>query len=173
VDAISEQRLLTVIPTLSVRVHRLEAVLGFDIRVTQALRNSATQDALWSQGRLPVEEVNAKRAAVGLAPITFAQNEIVTHAPPGHSWHEYGLAVDVVPMDPVPDFNETHPQWKAIVAEARGAGLLDGISFQDEPHLQLFEIPVSPTPQYQTLLAKGTDAVWAMVDALPSIGIDV
>jgi hypothetical protein len=167
-DAISEERLAPLIPILSIRVRQLETNLGFPIRVTQAGRSAAEQDAIWSQGRFNVATVNAKRAAVGMALITEAENVIVTHALPGHSWHEYFMAADIVPMDPVPDWDESHPQWKAIVAGARPVGLLDGISFHDDPHLQPIELPVSPTPKYITLLKQGIPAVWAATGLLQS-----
>lgn len=167
-DVISESRLTAVHPVLSVRVHQLEIKLGFALRVTQGKRSTAEQDAIWSQGRFDLATVNGKRTQAGMSDITDEENKIVTHAPPGHSWHEYGLAVDVVPMVPFPDWDETHPQWKALIAHARDVNLLDGISFEDAPHLQPIELPVSPTPMYINLLmSKGTDAVWEAANITP------
>jgi hypothetical protein len=173
-DQVSQDRLALVNPVVAARTVQLEKDLGFEIRVTQGKRSTQEQEAIWSQGRFDLATVNAKRAAAGMPPIDDVENVIVTHAPPGHSWHEYGMAVDVVPMTPVPDWDESHPTWKAIVAKARENGLLDGISFHDEPHLQPVELPVSPTPAYQDLLLKkGVDGVWAYaaLPALPEQGI--
>jgi hypothetical protein len=163
-DAVSEKRLALVIPILGAKVRILEQRVGVSLRVTQGLRNGAEQDALWSQGRFPLAIVNAKRAAVGWAPITAAENvKPVTNAKPGESWHELGLAIDVVPMDPVPDWNLKHAVWQQIVTEAKALGLTDGISWHDEPHLQITGIFPTDKPNEEALyLFKegGLQAVW-------------
>ena len=160
-DATSEKRLAEVNPVLAGRVRALATSLGFPILVTMGLRNSAEQEALWEQGRFALNIVNDKRAALNWPPLTPEENKIVTKAAPGHSWHEYGLAVDVVPLDPKPDWDVTHPQWGKIVETARLYSLLDGISFDDRPHLQPVEIPVSPTPEYENFLKTvGLQGAW-------------
>lgn len=61
------------------------------------LRSWATQHALYSQGRESLEVVNSLRRTAGLAPIPEAENKRrVTKAPAGSSWHNFGLAVDLV-----------------------------------------------------------------------------
>ena len=53
-DAISEQRLTQVWPTLALRVRQMAltlATLNIDIRVTQGLRTVAEQEELYAQGR--------------------------------------------------------------------------------------------------------------------------
>lgn len=163
-DGISETRLTLINPVMAVRAHSLYAYLGFELRVTQGLRNSNEQTALWSQGRLGLVEVNALRAKIGWAPLSPVDNErTVTNAPSGHSWHEYGLAFDFVPMSPLPDWNESHPTWQKVISSCRSFSLLDGISFHDGPHLQAWEIPVSPTPLYlNTLKSDGLEGVWKL-----------
>lgn len=42
--------------------------------ITSTLRTPEEQGALYAQGRLPLGEVNARRAAVGMGPITAEQN---------------------------------------------------------------------------------------------------
>jgi len=50
---------------------------GFDLQITQGLRTMAEQDALYSRGRT-------------------APGAIVTYARGGSSWHNFGLAFDVM-----------------------------------------------------------------------------
>jgi len=171
-DQVSLDRLSLVQPTLAARTMQLEKDLGFEIRVTQGKRSTAEQRAIWIQGRGDLASVNQLRSEVGMPPITDAQNKVVTHAPPGHSWHEYGLAVDVVPMTPVPDWNESHPTWKTIVAKARENGLLDGVGFNDEPHLQPIELPVSPTPTYVAAMDLPVQDIWKMA-GIPDPAVSV
>ena len=160
-DTISEERLQPIHPVVADRIRALaaeiESTLGISLRVTRAMATIPEQTAYYSQGRFPLAVVNQRRAAVQLAPLTDAENRaIVTDAPPYHSWHEYGMAGDVVPMAPLPDWNTNHPVWQRIVDLAANYKLIDGIHWKDEPHLQPEEIPVSPTPQYVAILMDKT-----------------
>ncbi len=158
-DAISQSRLSEVCPELARRVSQLAGLLeteGITIRVTQGLRSWDQQAELYAKGR------DADGNVVN-------HSLIVTNAPPGHSFHNFGLAVDVVPDDPSlagfqADWNTLHPAWKRIIAIAPSSGLLDGASFRsfpDWPHLQLQELPLSPTDEdRQVFLDGGMVAVW-------------
>jgi len=160
-DSISEARLTPINPTLANRVRQMASVLGFDIRVTRGAASADEQMAYYAQGRLPVSTVNILRGKVKLAPLTEDQNVKVTDAPPGHSWHEYLFAVDVVPMTPVPDYNENHPTWRKILEVAPQFQLTDGVHWKDEPHLQPIELPDSPTPVYVGMLHTVTmEEIW-------------
>jgi hypothetical protein len=124
------------------------------IRVVQGLRSSAEQAAEWAKGR----DVNGN---------IINESEVVTHAPPGHSWHEFGLAVDVAPFDEgIPDWNRAHPAWGRIVAVGESLGLTAGAEWskehQDWPHFQLTgRFPVSPDDEVRALFAQGGLAeVW-------------
>ena len=152
-DDISVQRLSQVNLDLAIRIKRLSEICPIPFRVVQGLRSSQAQAALYAQGRT-------------------APGEIVTHAPPGFSWHEYGLAVDIVPMIAgapnwgLEDANHQILQrWLDIRAAAESVGLVSGSRWHspDWPHLQLTgKFPVSPSPEARTLLAKdGISAVWA------------
>ena len=82
---------------------------GLDIIVTATLRSNAEQAALYAQGRT-------------------TPGAIVTNAKPGESAHNYGLAVDVVPIvNGKPDwaFNAMHPDmaWGKIGRLGQLAGL--------------------------------------------------
>src|SRR5689334_1902015 len=80
-DPISEARIKDVHPLLAEKIRTMAAMLeqeGIIIRVVQAFRTWAEQQALYEQGR--------SRAG-----------KIVTNCPGGHSYHNFGLAVDCVP----------------------------------------------------------------------------
>jgi peptidoglycan LD-endopeptidase CwlK len=148
-DPASEQRLSAVCPELAAMIHLLAAQLALQsvtIRVTQGLRSFEEQDTLYQQGRT-------------------TSGRVVTNAPAGHSWHEFGLAVDVVPMDPLPDWNVTHPAWHQIITTGESVGLYSGdsfISIKDEPHFQLTgRFGVSPDDEVRQIYASGgLEAVW-------------
>jgi len=146
---ISLARLAAVEPHLAERIKQLDALAPeLNIQVTQGLRTWNEQNDLYSQGRTTV-------------------GSIVTDAPAGYSWHNFGLGVDVVPEDVAvgqPDWNTSHPAWNRIVVLAPSVGLVSGAtwrSFPDWPHLQPSEIPVSPQDEdRQDFTDAGMQAVW-------------
>jgi peptidoglycan L-alanyl-D-glutamate endopeptidase CwlK len=140
-DAISEARLKDVHPLLAQRIRDIANELGRQdiyIRVVQGLRTVKEQDALYAEGRtLP--------------------GEIVTNCPGGHSYHNYGLAVDVMPSlfgpsQPFePDKNRNSHAYKLLIEAARREGLncgADWRTFKDYPHFQLTGVlPVGHPPE--------------------------
>lgn len=162
---VSVQRLTLVHPRLSTLMYQLELQMSEQIGITQGLRRSDEQKALYAQGRQPLGVVNQLRLAVGWSPINEEENEdTVTKAQPGYSWHEFGMAVDVVPFDSQmhPDWNETHPVWVEIMTKGSALGLTSGKSWNDEPHFQLTgRFPVTPTDEVrQIYAANGLNGVW-------------
>jgi peptidoglycan LD-endopeptidase CwlK len=155
-DAISVARLAEVHPELARRVSNFAAQLGFDIRVTQGIRTVAQQDALYAQGRT-------------------ALGPVVTNAKGTESNHVMGLAVDVVPLDQdtgAPDWNASHPSWQRIVALAPSCGLRDGISWKDEPHLELADVPPIPSPEMQqAYIDGGVQGAWGEIPGIPGPGL--
>jgi peptidoglycan L-alanyl-D-glutamate endopeptidase CwlK len=147
-DDISMARLGAVHPILSQRVQKLASQLDFPIRVTAGIRTVVQQDELYAQGRT-------------------TPGPVVTNAKGTESNHVLGLAVDVVPMDLPdihPDWDTQHPSWQAIVTLASKCGLRDGISFRDEPHLELIEVPEVPTGEMQqTYVDAGVVGVWSEI----------
>jgi peptidoglycan L-alanyl-D-glutamate endopeptidase CwlK len=149
VDAISETRLNLVHPTLAAKIRLLNAMLGpgTPLRVTQGLRTWEEQAALYAQGRT-------------------MPGRIVTDAQPGYSQHNFGLAVDVVPMTDIgPDWDIDHPIWQRIVTIGTGLGLVAGAqwrTFPDWPHFQLTgALPVTPDDNMRALFkTSGLLAVW-------------
>lgn len=152
-DSVSEARLQLVCPALADKIHLLGTMLQDEsifFRVTQGLRSWADQDKLYQQGRT-------------------TPGKIVTNAPAGHSWHEFGLAVDLVVMiddNTVPDWDVTHPSWQRLITVGKSLGLFSGSDFcsiKDNPHFQLTgKFPVSPNNEARQLfLNVGIQAVWA------------
>ena len=155
-DTASEARLQLVHPVLADKVRKMADQLkisGVTIKVTQGLRSWNDQLSLWLKGR----DVQGN---------VIDASKIVTKAAPGHSWHNFGLAVDVAPFtDNTPDWNLDHPVWKKIVSVGTGLGLESGSewrTFPDWPHFQLTgKWPISPDSEVrQTFLDGGMDQIW-------------
>lgn len=96
---------------------------GVVVLVTQALRTVAEQDALYAIGRTK-------------------PGKIVTKAKGGASWHNYGLAIDCVPIDALgkADWNVQHPSWQIMVNSMKAQGFEwggDWKTFKDRPHFQI------------------------------------
>lgn len=152
-DAISEARLGEVYPRLAEAIRRMADMFAEEfpdnsLRVTQGLRTWAQQAALYAQGRM-------------------SAGPIVTDAKPGYSWHNFGLAVDLVPMGiSGPDWNTQHPQWVKLISLAPTVGLFSGAqfrTFKDMPHFQLTgRFGLSPDDEARHILStEGIEAFWA------------
>jgi peptidoglycan LD-endopeptidase CwlK len=153
-DDVSELRLQRVHPKLAAAIRQMAeqlALEGITIRVTQGLRTWEEQDALYAKGRT--------------TPPLGVEYE-VTKAPGGSSWHNFGLAVDCVPMMPLgPDWNETHPVWKRMLAVGLTLGLEEGAgwrTFKDYPHFEMIgSLPEKPNDYVHSAYAEGgIPAVW-------------
>lgn len=92
---------------------------GIAVFVSSTLRTSGEQAAFFAQNREPLDIVNALRIAVSLRKISAAENKYkVTNCDgvKNKSVHQYGRAVDVVPMEkgygvwPV----TSDPRWREI-----------------------------------------------------------
>ena len=163
-DALSESRLALICPVLADKVRNMAQTLsaaGLEIRVVQGLRSWNEQQALYQKGRNDQGEVVNKA-------------EVVTNAPGGHSWHNFGLAVDCAPDDPTKagfqiDWNGEHPQWKQMEEAGRAQGLTAGADFKrlvDAPHFQLngtFPIGAPTDELRQVFKDGGMQAVWDAV----------
>jgi len=96
---------------------------GIDLLVTCTLRTLDEQARLYAQGRTTA-------------------GRIVTNAMPGQSAHNFGLAVDVVPIvDGKPDWSGTDGVWKQVGELGQAAGLdwlgAPGSPFLEYAHFQL------------------------------------
>lgn len=101
------------------------------IRITQGLRTFTEQDELYAQGRTK-------------------PGNIVTHAKGGQSYHNYGLAIDFVVIDPKtqqPNWdlsfdgnNNGRSDWLEVAEEGKKLGFAwggDWQGFKDYPHLEM------------------------------------
>jgi peptidoglycan L-alanyl-D-glutamate endopeptidase CwlK len=126
ITALNEQRLSTVFAALADKAHQMIdqcSAKGVTILITQALRTWAEQDALYAQGRT-------------------TPGKIVTQAKGGQSYHNFGLAFDIVPIDAIgkADWDTSHPAWATAEEIGKSLGLEwggDWTSFKDLPHFQL------------------------------------
>lgn len=125
-DAVSERRLAEVNPQLANRIRRAAADLreqGINVMVTSGYRSFAEQNELYAQGRTK-------------------PGDIVTRARGGQSLHNYGLAVDLVPVgaNGQPNWNVPNSTWQTIGAAGKRQGLEwggDWTGFVDRPHFQM------------------------------------
>lgn len=119
-------------PAMRPRAERLIADAhgaGIPLTVTCTLRSMAMQAVLYAQGRT-------------------APGKVVTNARPGYSFHNFGLAIDVVPSEllALPDWGETPAHrdhaatlWRRLGAIGKTAGLGWGGEFvhlPDRPHFE-------------------------------------
>lgn len=119
-------------PQVRVMAERLlaqAAAAGIPLTVTFTLRTMATQDALYAQGRT-------------------CPGCIVTNARAGYSFHNYGLALDVVPTEllALPRWGDTTDHqartdalWATIGASGKALGFRWGGDFttiKDRPHFE-------------------------------------
>lgn len=120
-DKISEQRIEKLHPKIrtAVRAFLEDAKKqGITLRITSGYRSVAEQNKLFAQGRT-------------------AGGRKVTNARGGQSWHNYGLAIDVVQM-----VGQT-PIWKADwerigkIGESHGFEWGGRWKFVDKPHFQM------------------------------------
>lgn len=110
---------------------------GIILRIVQALRTSAEQDALYAQGRKDLWLVNELRRALKWPDLTKYDNRVVTNARAWESWHNFGRAFDVVPMkDGVPDWESTLWSQIGFMGEACGLEWGGRWSHPDKPHFQ-------------------------------------
>lgn len=148
----NQDRIAKLHPSLqpkAIKLIELAEAQGLAILVTQGLRTVAEQDALYAQGRTK-------------------PGNIVTWAKGGYSWHNFGLAFDIVILNAVgkADWDTKNPGWAVAGAIGKSLGLNWGGDWQpkkrDIPH---FELPVNLTlAQCRQLDAKGgTAAVWAAI----------
>jgi hypothetical protein len=122
-DEITNQRISELHPKLRSTaarfINRAESELGINLRIAQGFRTMAEQDALFAQGR------------------TIAGN-IVTNVSGCYSYHNYGLAFDVVGMsNGAINYNLN---WTSIGNLGVSMGLEWGgnfSSFIDRPHFQM------------------------------------
>jgi peptidoglycan L-alanyl-D-glutamate endopeptidase CwlK len=106
---------------------------GIPCTVVQGTRTFTQQQVVYDQGRT-------------------TPGQIVTKARPGDSYHQYGLAFDVVPIayESAPDWNPSGPYWHTIGEIGESLGLTWGgrWSSPDDPHFELNAAPLAELKAY-------------------------
>lgn len=159
IDPVSLAKLKKVHPALGGQIVLLvsdfeQATVGDELIISEGMRLWNEQEALWLKGRDAAGNVVDAGA-------------IVTHAPPGHSWHEYGMAIDAVPgsLLNTAGWDPESPLWLLLTQLALKRGLVCGSCWhhKDLPHIQLTgKFGVSPDDAVRALYAQGgVAAVWA------------
>jgi hypothetical protein len=160
-DANSEARLGTVMQWLATQVRQMAEILSLDpqpitLIVSCGSRTWAEQAAEYAKGRT-------------------APGKVVTNAPPGHSWHNLGCAVDCAPevVAGVIDWNASHPQWKRMEEVGRSLGLTAGADWPrlvDAPHFQYTGPYPEDAPDDEArsiYLQEGAMAFWNTIKETP------
>jgi len=125
-DSISETNINKLHPLVREKarefVNRVEKELGIKLRVTSTLRTYAEQDKLYSQGRT-------------------TKGSIVTNAKGGQSNHNFGTALDVVPIvNNKADWKTTTDTWNKIAKVGKDLGFQWGGDWKglvDKPHFEM------------------------------------
>ena len=148
---LNEQRLAKLHPELAALARTMVALCaraGVPILVTQGLRTWAEQDALYARGRT--------------AP-PIGRKYIVTKAKGGQSWHNFGLAFDIVVLDALgkANWDTGHPGWAAAAKIGKSLGLEwggDWTGFKDLAHFERTgDLTLADSRE---LFASGLEAVW-------------
>ncbi|MBN2664518.1 MAG: M15 family metallopeptidase, partial [Bacteroidales bacterium] len=119
VDAENEQKIKQLHPKLRFKARKFISNAkrkGYDLRITESLRTFDRQNNLYAQGRT-------------------TSGQIVTNAKAGSSFHNYGLAIDVVDRK-----NGYNTNWAEIGKIGKKAGFTwggDWQGFTDRPHFQI------------------------------------
>ena len=124
---------------------------GLAILVSQGMRTWEEQDALYAKGR----------TIPPLGPKYF-----VTRARGGQSYHNFGLAFDIVVLDAVTKagWDDDHPGWQIAGALGKSVGLEWGGNWarlKDLPHFQ-YTGGLS-LPQCREFYPSGLDELWRRV----------
>lgn len=169
-DKDTVSRLNNVYPDLAVRWRRV-AQSFFDhyrmqLKVTQGFRSYEDQMKYYKQGRSQISGTKEWQIT--------NPSQVVSHAPPGYSYHNFGLGLDsaFVGSDP---YLSGHPKgmsefyWNqyGLIAESFGlvwGGRWPGMK-QDRPHVQLgYGLSIH---EIQMLMDHdGVKAVWSKIDQI-------
>lgn len=119
---INSRKIEDLTPDTQVKCRRFVALCakaGVDALITSTYRDNDSQAVLYAQGR------------------TGPGNK-VTNAGPGHSWHNYRVAFDFVPIVAGKAIWDDAKMWATCGAIARECGLEWGgdWKFKDKPHCQ-------------------------------------
>jgi peptidoglycan L-alanyl-D-glutamate endopeptidase CwlK len=143
------EKLESVNPILAEKARNLLALAktaGYQLRVIQAVRTFAEQDALYAQGR-------------------SRKGPIVTNARGGQSWHNFGMAVDFAfivggQISWEDKLYSRIGQWADIAGLDWGG---NWHKFKDLPHVQLSNLAAKPPPNWiAAFRTGGLEKAWKL-----------
>jgi len=124
-DPVSESRLVNLHPDVAKAARKFislaEKRLGIYLRLTDGFRSYAQQEALYAKGRT-------------------ASGSRVTNARGGQSYHNFGLAIDLVELRNGQAIYGTSARWEELGALGKSLGFSwggDWSSFKDYGHFQM------------------------------------
>ena len=126
-DTTTDNRIMELHPSIRATaanfINTLQSNYGMKVRIYSGFRSFAAQDELYAKGRT-------------------TPGSIVTNAEGGESYHNYGLAFDVVEIEPNYGFGNGYDsdRWNTIGDVGKAAGFEwggDWTSFVDKPHFQM------------------------------------
>lgn len=120
--SLNDQRLSRVHPYVKHLAQTFLNTVDTDILITHGFRSFSEQADLYAKGRTTA-------------------GKIVTNAQAGYSYHNYGLAIDFVPINLKKQaiWNTSDERWSKAIKAAEDAGFESGSkwqNFKDYPHLQ-------------------------------------
>lgn len=122
IDISSQNKILLLHPAIRSKATEFlikSQSLGYPLRITSSLRTFEEQTKLYNQGRT-------------------TEGKIITNAKAGQSYHNYGLAFDVVPIENG-QINWNSKNWDKIGQIGKSIGFEWGGDFKtivDKPHFQ-------------------------------------
>lgn len=133
---------------------------GFIVAIHSGLRTAEDQNKLYSLGRTIVNP-DGKSDSKPLG-------NIITNADAFDSWHNFGLAIDLVFKDSKGNWtwNKTAREWAELGVVGEMFGMEWGghwTKFPDFPHFQKRGQLKNIYEAKDLLIEKGIEAVWAMV----------
>jgi len=147
-------------------VDTLEEVLneakarGLNVSLHSGLRTAEEQDKLYALGRTIVNP-DGKSADKPMG-------NIVTNAQAFSSWHNFGLALDIVFKDSKGNFtwNKSLEEWAQLGVVGKMFGFQwggDWTKFPDYPHFQMLGKIESISQAKKILFEQGLDKLWALI----------
>lgn len=119
--------------------------------VTQGLRTWEQQDRLYAKGRT-------------IPPL--GKRYIVTNGKGGQSYHNFGLAFDVVILDDLgkPMWDAEHPSWRLVGEIGKSVGLAWGGDWKTLKDLAHFEYTCDLSLKVcRELYPLGLEAIWSKI----------
>lgn len=131
---------------------------GVLVQISSGYRSNIDQAYIYGQGR-PNYIWNGKKYG--------SSGSIISHATPGTSIHNYGLALDyfLVSDDGNQSLWTVNDKWRRVASIAKSMGFEwggDWTSFKDYPHLQytkgltISQLKAGKRPTFPTLIKEGT-----------------